>query len=53
MSQVLAPWPKLVLKVAKQVQAWAYMDDKSLKTRTKEQLPAALEATKRFDEAVG
>ena len=33
LSQVLAPWPKLVQGAAPTVKAWAYMDDRSLKAK--------------------
>ena len=48
LGTVLAPWAGLVGNAG-----WAYMDDRSIKTGSREEREAALHATARFDGAVG
>ena len=51
LSLVLAPWHRLV--GAHGAGHWSYVDDRSLKTGTLEDLQSQLEVTEQFDAAVG
>ena len=57
LAYILAPWPHILRRAVPTADAWAYVDDRSIKIRSnhdhEQHLQAALQVTTKFDDDIG